>query len=63
MRSVVTVIIACAILPFFVLLRRVVAPVPAILATALCASSQWFLLFSRGGWTNGQAVSFIAFAA
>jgi len=62
-RLVAAVITACAILPFFVLLRRAVAPVPAILATALFASSQWFLLFSRSGWTNGQAVSFMVFAA
>lgn len=62
-RLVAAIITACAILPFFILLRRVVAPVPAILATALFASSQWFLLFSRSGWTNGQAVSFMIFAA
>jgi len=39
-RLVAAVITACAILPFYVLLRRVVAPVPAMLATALFASSQ-----------------------
>ncbi|HEY8602216.1 MAG TPA: glycosyltransferase family 39 protein [Thermomicrobiales bacterium] len=62
-RLVAAVITACAILPFSLLLRRVVDPVPAMLATALFASSQWFLLFSRSGWTNGQAVSFMIFAA
>lgn len=62
-RLVAAVITACAVVPFFVLLRRVVAPVPAMLATALFASSQWFLLFSRSGWTNGQTVSYMVFAA
>ncbi len=47
-----------ALIPFFFLARRVVRPIPALLATLLFATSLWYLNFSRTAWSNVHVVLF-----
>jgi hypothetical protein len=62
-RLVAAVLTALAVLPFYALLRRLVRPPSALLATALFTASRWLLLFARSGWNNGYVVLFLLLAA
>jgi hypothetical protein len=52
-----------ALLPFFLLLRRAVAPPAALIATGLLATDVWYLHFSRSGWENVETCLFLTGAA
>ncbi|HEV7213939.1 MAG TPA: glycosyltransferase family 39 protein, partial [Chloroflexota bacterium] len=62
-RLVAAVLTALAVLPFYALLRRLVRPPSALLATALFIASRWLLLFARSGWNNGYVVLFLLLGA
>ncbi|HVN85331.1 MAG TPA: glycosyltransferase [Candidatus Binatia bacterium] len=48
-----------ALVPFFLLLRTVVAVPVALLTTGLLAADTWYLHFSRTGWDNIDACLFL----
>ncbi|HUI25730.1 MAG TPA: glycosyltransferase family 39 protein [Candidatus Kryptonia bacterium] len=52
-----------AVVPFYLLLRRAVAAVPALLTTLLLATDIWYLHFSRSGWDNIFTCLFVTAAA
>jgi hypothetical protein len=52
-----------ALIPFYLLLRRVVSAPAALLAATLLAADIWYLHFSRAGWENVSACLFLAGAA
>lgn len=52
-----------ALIPFFLLARRVLAPPVALLATLLLATDIWYLHFSRSGWENIGTCLILAAAA
>jgi hypothetical protein len=52
-----------ALIPFYLLARRVVAAVPALLTTWLLATDVWYLHFSRSGWDNVYTCLFITATA
>jgi 4-amino-4-deoxy-L-arabinose transferase-like glycosyltransferase len=62
-RLISALLTAAAIVPFYALVRRVVAVPAALAATLLFASSWWFLHFSRSGWNNGHVVLYMLIAA
>ncbi len=51
-----------ALVPFYLLARRTVRPLAALLATLLLASNAWYLNFSRSGWENVWIALFLLVA-
>ncbi len=62
-RALAGLLAACAVIPLYALLRRIVAPLPATLAALLFVGSQPFLLLARGGWAVGPLLTGTAVAA
>jgi sugar lactone lactonase YvrE/4-amino-4-deoxy-L-arabinose transferase-like glycosyltransferase len=62
-RLVAALLTTVAIVPFYALVRRAVAAPAALAAALLFASSYWFLLFSRSGWTTGPILLYALLAA
>jgi hypothetical protein len=58
MRMAVVVTSTLALLLFYLLARRIVEPVPALLSTLMFATSLWYLNFSRTAWSNVHVVLF-----
>ncbi len=58
MRMAVVITSTLALLPFYLLARRVVEPIPALLSTLMFATSLWYLNFSRTAWSNVHVVLF-----
>ncbi|MCL4369934.1 MAG: glycosyltransferase family 39 protein [Chloroflexi bacterium] len=58
MRMAVVATSTLALFPFYLLSRRVVRPLPALLATLLLATGLWYLNFSRTAWSNIHVVLF-----
>lgn len=63
MRMASAVLSTLAIIPFYLLARQVVRPVPAIGGAALLATGQWYLHFSRSGWENVHVALYALLAA
>lgn len=63
LRAASAVLSALALLPFYALARRAVRPPAALAATALLATGQWYLHFSRSGWENVHAALYALLAA
>lgn len=58
MRMAAVITSTLALLPFYLLARRVVQPAPALLSTVLMATALWYLNFSRTAWSNVYVVLF-----
>lgn len=58
MRMAVVFTSTLALVPFYMLCRRVVSPQSSILATMLLSTSLWYLNFSRTAWSNVHVVLF-----
>ena len=58
MRMSVVVTSSLAVVPFYLLARRLVSPVPALFSTLLFSTGLWYLNFSRTAWSNVHVVLF-----
>ena len=58
MRMAVVITSTLALPPFYLLARRVVEPIPALLSTSMFATGLWYLNFSRTAWSNVHVVLF-----
>ena len=52
LRLTSAVLSVAALVPFYLLARRRVGQLAALVATALLATNLWYLNFSRSGWEN-----------
>lgn len=59
MRLPSVILSTAALVPFFLLARRVAGPRAALLAAALLATNAWYLNFSRSGWENVWVALFL----
>lgn len=58
MRMVVVFTSTLALVPFYLLVRRISASGPALMATLMFSTSLWYLNFSRTAWPNIHVVLF-----
>lgn len=63
LRMASAILSTLALIPFYLLARRVVEVVPALAATFLLATGRWYLHFSRSGWENVHTSLFALVAA
>ncbi len=63
MRMAAVVTSSLALFPFYLLARRAVQPMPALLSTLLLSTSLWYLNFSRTAWANVYVVPFALLSA
>lgn len=63
LRMASAILSVLALIPFYLLARRVVAVAPALAATFLLATGRWYLHFSRSGWENVHTSLFALVAA
>ena len=62
MRMASVILSTAALVPFYVLSNRSMSRTSAIAATALLASSLWYLHFSRSGWENAHVALYALMA-
>jgi hypothetical protein len=63
LRMASAILSTLALLPFYMLARRLVRPVSALGGTALLATGLWYLNFSRSGWENVHVAFYALMAA
>lgn len=63
MRMASALLSTLALLPFYLLARRVVQPAAALGGAALLATGLWYLNFSRSGWENVHTALYALVAA
>lgn len=63
LRMASAILSTLALLPFYMLARRVVRPVSALGGAALLATGLWYLNFSRSGWENVHVAFYALMAA